>query len=325
MRISVVIAAYHGEKYIGEQLLSLARQTLPPDEVWIGDDSEDGATEAAVATARLGETSRMAIHYLRNTPRRGVLGNFVNLAGLATGDLIFFCDQDDVWLPGKIERLAGLMEELPSIQVAGCNSKVVDSALKPSGRFLYGHLPPGTVASIALSPDYAKLAWPRFTIFGHNLCMRRSFLPVLQRAPLDLAGVGHDIWLTQTAAMQGAMKFVDEPLTLYRVHGGNTSELTLNTLNESLLHRLGKVLRAHDDLQITMNNLEALRRFCQEETGLPAEVRACVERNWEYFRLRLRLRRFWRPFRFLGLTPRLFRGYFTIGNGWRACLRDQLL
>lgn len=323
MRISVVIAAYHGEKYIAEQLESLVAQERLPDEIWIGDDSDDDATEAAVKEILPKLSPQVEIHYQRNSPRRGILGNFLNLAEQASGDLIFFSDQDDFWLPSKIRRLAGLMEEFPSMQVVGCNSTVVDEQLKPTGKYLYGHLPSGTVVEIAKHPDFAKIVWPRFAIYGHNICMRRSFLPFFQQVPL-VSGVGHDIWLTQVAAMMGVMKFVDEPLTMYRVHGDNSSELTLNTLNETLLHRIRQTFRSPSDLLATMANLEALHQFCQRTPEVPEDACKILEQSWEYFRLRLRLRRFWRPFRWLALTPRLLKGYFTIGNGWRACLRDQV-
>ena len=209
------------------------------------------------------------------------------------------------------------------MQVIGCNSTVVDEQLKPTGNFLYGHLPPGTVTAIAKHPDFAQIVWPRFAIYGHNICMRRSFLPFFQQVPV-VSYVGHDIWLTQVSAMMGVMKFVDEPLTLYRVHDDNSSKVTLNTLNEGWLHRIREICHSPSDLLATMANLEALHQFCQRTSEVPEEACKILEQSWEYFRLRLRLRRFWRPFRWMALTPRLLKGYFTIGNGWRACLRDQV-
>ncbi|MDD7752152.1 MAG: glycosyltransferase, partial [bacterium] len=86
-KISIVIAAYHGEKYIGEQLKSLFKQTRIPDEILIGDDSSDDKTFLAVEAVRSHYTGELK--YFRNTPRLGVVQNFVHLAKAATGDFIF--------------------------------------------------------------------------------------------------------------------------------------------------------------------------------------------------------------------------------------------
>ena len=321
-RISVVVAAYHGEQHIAEQLTSLLEQTRRPDEILVGDDSPDGLTEQAVATVATKIPD--VVRYLRNEPRRGISGNFLHLAEEATGDLIFFSDQDDFWLPEKIARLVQVMTEHPEVEVAGCNSQVVDGNLKPTEKCLYGHLPSGLLEQIAQSPRFPDLVWPRFAIYGHNICMRRSFLPVFQKMPLN-TGVGHDIWLTQTAALLGKMLFVNEPLTLYRIHGDNSSALTLATLNESFLHRLKDTFKSHDDLAATMANLNALHEFAQSAEGIAPENRQALERSWRYFRARLALRRFPRPFRFLRLTPALVRDYWHLGTGWRSLLRDQML
>ena len=321
-RISVVVAAYRGERHIAEQLESLLAQSRRPDEILVGDDSPDDLTERAVAA--VAAQAPGVIRYLRNAPRRGISGNFLHLAEEATGDLIFFSDQDDVWLPEKVARLAQVMSQHLEIEVAGCNSQVVDEKLQPTAKQLYGHLASGVVEKIAREPDFADIVWPRFAIYGHNICMRRSFLPVFQKMP-PTAGVGHDIWLTQTAALLGKMLFVNEPLTLYRIHGDNSSALTLDTLNETFLHRLRDTFRSHDDLAATMANLNALQEFAQSNVAISPERCAILERSWRYFRARLALRRWPRPFRWLRLTPALARDYWRLGTGWRSLLRDQVL
>lgn len=94
--VSVVIAAYRGEKYIGGQLRSLFCQTIQPDEILIGDDSPDDLTEKAVRSILAEVPESIRIDYRRNREQRGITGNFSELAERASGDYIFFCDQDDV-------------------------------------------------------------------------------------------------------------------------------------------------------------------------------------------------------------------------------------
>ena len=107
MKISVIIAAYKGEKFIKEQLLSLCRQTRLPDTVLIGDDSgDDQGTFEAVQEFRREQIPPFELKFFHNQNPSGVNSNFRNLAEKAEDDIIFFCDQDDSWLPEKIEKIA---------------------------------------------------------------------------------------------------------------------------------------------------------------------------------------------------------------------------
>ena len=92
--ISVVIAAYCGERFIAEQLRSLYRQTLPPDEILIGDDSDDDLTERTAAETFA--ESPCTVKWIKNPTRLGCPRNYANLAEKASGDLIFFCDHFEI-------------------------------------------------------------------------------------------------------------------------------------------------------------------------------------------------------------------------------------
>ena len=99
--ISVVIAAYNGGKYIEAQLDSVLSQLSDGDEVVISDDLPEGDT-FAVVKEYLDSDAR--VRYIKG-PGRGVIKNFENAVSAARGDYIFLCDQDDVWLPGKVDAV----------------------------------------------------------------------------------------------------------------------------------------------------------------------------------------------------------------------------
>ena len=104
-KVSVVLAAYRGEKYIADQLRSLFVQTYSPDEILIGDDSPDDATETVVREMLHRAPPHCRVDYCRNREQLGVDRNFEALTRKASGDLIFICDQDDIWSKRKIERM----------------------------------------------------------------------------------------------------------------------------------------------------------------------------------------------------------------------------
>jgi glycosyltransferase involved in cell wall biosynthesis len=99
VRVSVCLATYNGEKYLLNQLNSILIQLSENDEIVI---SDDGSTDGTVAIIENIEDSRIR-YYKNDSGRNGPVGNFENCLKLAKGEFMFLSDQDDVWLPGKIE------------------------------------------------------------------------------------------------------------------------------------------------------------------------------------------------------------------------------
>ena len=131
--ISVVLAAYKGEKFIGEQIASLLEQTLLPDEIVITDDSPDDLTGKALQPF----FADPRVRYYHNEKQLGVNGNFEKALSLAGGEIIFFCDQDDFWKPEKIALMAAALEKSPEADGVFCNSSVVSGSLEPLGYSLW--------------------------------------------------------------------------------------------------------------------------------------------------------------------------------------------
>ncbi|RYE93095.1 MAG: glycosyltransferase, partial [Oxalobacteraceae bacterium] len=102
MKISVVMATYNGASHIREQLDSIERQTLTPDEVLIGDDGSSDATLAIVRD--FAARTSIPVTVAEKSERLGFADNFLWTAERSRHDLIALCDQDDLWLPDKLER-----------------------------------------------------------------------------------------------------------------------------------------------------------------------------------------------------------------------------
>lgn len=109
MKVSVVLSTYNGEEYIYEQLESLRKQTRVIDEVIIGDDCSSDQTvnicRDFIVANRLQNWSVRV-----NEKNKGWKINFFELLTEANGDVIFPCDQDDIWREDKIERMTEVME-----------------------------------------------------------------------------------------------------------------------------------------------------------------------------------------------------------------------
>ena len=136
--VSVVMAAYNGEKYIREQLLSVLKQLSENDEVIISDDNPYTGTYEAVKGFI---ESDGRIRYIKG-PGKGVIKNFENAISAAEGDYIFLCDQDDVWLDGKVSAVC---EELKKGAVVVMHDAIVtDENLNPVKQSFFEAMGSGT-------------------------------------------------------------------------------------------------------------------------------------------------------------------------------------
>ena len=106
-KISVALAAYKGENFIGEQLSSILTQLADTDEVVVSDDFPQGKTKEIVLS--MAESDKR-IRYIEG-PAKGLIMNFENAIKNCTGDYIFLADQDDVWLPDKVESVVEEFEK----------------------------------------------------------------------------------------------------------------------------------------------------------------------------------------------------------------------
>src|SRR5688572_16778447 len=98
--ISIAMATYNGATFLRQQLDSIAAQTVPPIEIHIGDDGSTDNTESIVAA--FATRAPFPVRFFRNDNRLGYGANFIRTAQRCAGEWIAFCDQDDVWSPGKL-------------------------------------------------------------------------------------------------------------------------------------------------------------------------------------------------------------------------------
>src|SRR3989339_465741 len=114
-KISIVIATYNGASYLQEQLDSIAVQTLQPYEIIIQDDHSSDKTSAIIRHNML----KLPIKFYENLENLGYIRNFESALAKAEGDYIALCDQDDIWVPQKLELL---MEAIGSKSLAYADS-----------------------------------------------------------------------------------------------------------------------------------------------------------------------------------------------------------
>ncbi|MBP3695657.1 MAG: glycosyltransferase family 2 protein [Thermoguttaceae bacterium] len=219
--VSIALCTFNGERFLREQLASYAAQTVLPDEVVVCDDgSTDGTLEILEEWA---ETVPFEVRIFRNEQNLGYAQNFGKAVSLCTGGIIFLSDQDDVWMPEKIERMVRVFEEDPTISTVISDSEIIDAE---------GHVCEGSssgTAQLWYFDEAAAFCMDQSpeTFVGTRGCasairqeIRDLYLPIPQNWT-------HDIWLMVTAPLAGRVVRLEEPLFRYRLYSGNTSNAGL--------------------------------------------------------------------------------------------------
>lgn len=214
MKTSILISAYNGEAFIEEQLASLRDQTIQPDEVLILDDCSTDDTYAKIR-AFLGRNRLDGWKLRLNECNRGFRANFRALAEAATGDLIFFCDQDDVWGKCKIETCIAFMVDHPDVNLL-CTDYICSSN-RPEEDSLSPLAPRDNWNAERVRPHKGK----PYIWLGCAMAVRSSF--VREILPYWADDWAHDECVWCMAEASDSCAILHEAYLWHRVHGGNAT------------------------------------------------------------------------------------------------------
>lgn len=205
MKISVALAAYNGEKYIAGQIDSILCQLGSGDELIISDDNPAGGTKAAVLAF-----DDPRIKYIEGRSE-GVVANFENALKACTGDIIFLCDQDDVWMPDKVSSVLAEFEKGADIVLH--DARVTDADLNT--------IEPSFFAVHGSNVSFLKNLI-RNSFVGCCMAFTREVLEISLPFPGKLPM--HDWWIALAAMKQGKKAvLLNKPLICWRRHGDNVT------------------------------------------------------------------------------------------------------
>jgi glycosyltransferase involved in cell wall biosynthesis len=208
------MTTYNGAAYVGQQLESLARQTMSPIELQIGDDGSTDETEAIVAD--FAKSAPFPVTFVRNETQLFYGENFIRTALRCSGDWIAFCDQDDVWDHRKFEWASGAIDRGPAdLNLLVHNAVVTDERLNP-GRLLHDYPSGETVTSrLQLPPEW--YSWGFTQIFSSALVRD---IPSEERVsfPWHKHRDAHDVWIALLANCTGSVLRSSNSFALYRRH-----------------------------------------------------------------------------------------------------------
>jgi glycosyltransferase involved in cell wall biosynthesis len=216
VKISVALCTHNGERYLEAQLRSILDGTRVPDEIVVSDDASTDAT-LEVARTVLGSAG-VAHRILENSRALGVTANFEQAVRATTGDVIVLSDQDDVWHPARLGRIATELSTA-GVVLRHSDARLIDDRGDALGTTLFARLRVRKDEIAAIGTGRAFETYLRRNLAtGATTAFRRELLDDALPFPAEWV---HDEWLAILAAARDAVRLVRDPEVDYRLHGTN--------------------------------------------------------------------------------------------------------
>lgn len=218
--VSIALCTYNGEKYLQAQLDSLLAQTRLPRQIVVRDDvSGDGTWGMLEAFGKVAAQKNVRVELHRNASNLGYVRNFSAALQDCDGDVVFLCDQDDVWHREKIERMCAEFERRPELGLLHTDARLVDADGRDLrlGLFEVLEMQAWEIEAEHRGDGFDVLS-RRNAVTGATLALRREYLAKL--LPV-LDGWIHDEWLAFGIAAQAQVDCLEWKSIDYRQHGGN--------------------------------------------------------------------------------------------------------
>jgi glycosyltransferase involved in cell wall biosynthesis len=216
--VSVAIATYNGAAHLPALLDSILGQTVRPREIIAADDASTDETIGVLE--RYQRSSAVPFVIVRQAKNVGIIENFLAAFRAAKGELIAYCDQDDVWLDRKLEACAAAFDP-PGAALVCHASLITDENLVETGEVFQ-----------KIAGDF-RVRFPgvfaRFDAWGHQMVFDRAALGVLfelyerdafRKTPL---GSCFDLGIPFAASLVGDLVVMREPLIRFRRHAKATT------------------------------------------------------------------------------------------------------
>jgi glycosyltransferase involved in cell wall biosynthesis len=317
--LSVAMCTYNGERYLSEQLESIASQINLPGELVICDDgSTDSSVDIIKAFARHAPF-KVSLHI--NSERLGATKNFAKAIDSCSGEIIALSDQDDFWNPEKLGLIQAKFRNSSRVGLVFTDADIVDDGLNSLGYRLWESVGFNKAKQRqATKGDLFGVLLKRNYVTGATLAFRAHFKKNIFPIPESFV---HDAWIAIILAFLTDIAIIPDPLIQYRQHADNQIGAMKTLLGKRLrevlksdkytyLNEADKYLLVFKRL-LEINNSSKVTSWC---TGLEGKI------NHLQNRARMRMQ----PWLRLGLALRELVNlrYHYFSDGWLSFGRDLL-
>ena len=233
MKTSVALCTFNGEKYLRKQLDSILEQTVAVDEIVVCDDLSTDATLSILNQYKETFPNIFKIH--ANEKNLRSVKNFEKAISLCENEIVFLCDQDDMWIPEKVEVILNQFKISPELQVIATNAFIINDDEDMLN-----------VSTIYDIPSKTTKEMKKILFFHQNFCtgatmaVRKYFADDLMPFPPENL-FHHDEWIALKASLKNQLLFLNDRLIKYRIHQNQL---------------VGGVIFSEQDLQKRLDKIE---------------------------------------------------------------------
>lgn len=233
MKTSVALCTFNGEKYLRKQLDSILEQTVAVDEIVVCDDLSTDATLSILNQYKETFPNIFKIH--ANEKNLRSVKNFEKAISLCENEIVFLCDQDDMWIPEKVEVILNQFKISPELQVIATNAFIINDDEDMLN-----------VSTIYDIPSKTTKEMKEILFFHQNFCtgatmaVRKEFADDLMPFPPENL-YHHDEWIALKASLKNQLLFLNDRLIKYRIHQNQL---------------VGGVIFSEQDLQKRLDKIE---------------------------------------------------------------------
>ena len=246
------MATYNGERYVREQINSIIGQTYTDWSLFI---SDDGSVDNTIEIIEEYSRKFKNIYIVPNKKNRGCKDNFMYLLSLIDSDLYMFSDQDDFWLPNKIEESIFAYDKISNKHqpiLIHSDASIVDKNLNIlfSSYWEVMNIEPSLFKTV----NYLSLITitQGATLLFNQKCKECAF-------PISRMATMHDSWIAiQTIRKCGKIKSIYKPLLLYRQHENNVLGVAVSKERYSFSNKIVNISRV---LRVNIDNARRLKKM----------------------------------------------------------------
>lgn len=270
-KVDILLATYNGEKYVSEQIESILNQSYKNIRLIISDDcSKDSTPEILEKYKNLDE--RVIVFIQKEN--LGVVKNIEFLLNQVDSPLYMLADQDDYWLPEKVEMSVRTMQEKNADLVFG-DLEVVDQNLQqiyPSfGDFMLLN------KKIAKYIDSYKVNYLYNCVTGCTVLSKKEFIKNILPLPTNSKFLIHDHWIGLMASINGKLAYMPEKYIKYRQHGDN--QVGTNKLS----HGFTKVEQVRD--HFINVKLGVFGTYVENNNRFPKAIQELNQKAFDYYKM----------------------------------------
>lgn len=213
----MLLSTYNGAAYLREQLDSILGQTYSNIHVLVRDDGSSDSTSEILKYYIATFDNIIVCDWGHNI---GSSASFYRLLEFSTANYVMFCDQDDFWLPGKVQSTLSLADETFLTGVPGLvftDLTICDGHLNIVSESM--HRVQKNDVNYIVRSYLAMLA--QNTVAGCTMLINRSSVNFILDRGLPPVGIVHDHWFAVNIARNGVVAYLDESTILYRQHDSN--------------------------------------------------------------------------------------------------------